>query len=194
MVLRDLLWKWYVYCIKFKFVKVFDTVLGGNLSDDELTTLFNKIDANSDGTVSWDEFSSYMMTVSSEEASSATIIDEKSKRLANVPHRDMLIFIHFIARERKYVTVGREGSISLWSTNLQLTRHINIRDFTPKASWVADAMYLQELNRIALITDDRRLSFFDVTSIKPRMISSISQLEYNPLCLHYSSILFYILL
>jgi hypothetical protein len=166
---------------------VFYKVLGGNLSDFELTTLFNKIDANSDGTVSWDEFSSYMMTVSSEETDSCLVIDEKSRKLASVPHRDMLIFIHFINRERKYVSVGREGSISLWSTSLQLTRYINIRDFTPKASWVSDAVYIQELNKIALITDDRRLSFFDVTSIKPRLIASISQFEYNPLCLFYSS-------
>lgn len=54
------------------FLKVFDKILGGNLSDDQLTTLFNKIDANSDGTVSWDEFSSYMMTVSMEESISVT--------------------------------------------------------------------------------------------------------------------------
>ncbi len=164
-------------------------MLGGNLSDDELTTLFNKIDANSDGTVSWDEFSGYMMTVSSEVDDASIIIDDKSKKSASVPHRDMLIFLHFINRERKYVTVAREGSISLWSTQLQLIRHINIRDFTPKASWVADAVYIKDLNRIALITDDRRLSFFDVTSIKPRMIASISQFEFNPLCLHYSSTL-----
>ncbi len=80
--------------------------MGGNLSNDELTTLFNKIDANSDGTVSWDEFSSYMMTVSLEETFTVPIINEKSKRLSSVPHRDMLIFLFFINREKKYVTVG----------------------------------------------------------------------------------------
>ena len=31
-----------------------------------------------------------------------------------------------------------------------------------------------------------RLCFYDVTSIKPRLIITISQLEYNPLCLSYS--------
>ena len=80
--------------------------MGGNLSNDELTTLFNKIDANSDGTVSWDEFSSYMMTVSLEETFTLPIINEKFKRLSSVPHRDMLIFLFFINREKKYVTVG----------------------------------------------------------------------------------------
>lgn len=44
-----------------KFREVFIDVLGGNMSFDQMTMLFMKIDANSDGTVDWDEFSSYMM-------------------------------------------------------------------------------------------------------------------------------------
>ena len=137
-------------------MKVFGKVLGGNLSEDQLITLFNKIDANSDGSVSWDEFSTYMMTVSLEEATSTSVLDEKIKALASTPHRDMIIFIDLIPRERKYVTVSREGYICLWTVTLKLQRVVNIREFIPKSSWVSDAKYLHDHNRVALITDDRR--------------------------------------
>ncbi|KAG5456493.1 MAG: hypothetical protein BJ554DRAFT_3750 [Olpidium bornovanus] len=49
-----------------KFREVFGSVLGGNLSFDQMTMLFMKIDANSDGTVDWDEFSTFIMMGSME--------------------------------------------------------------------------------------------------------------------------------
>ncbi|KAJ3393876.1 hypothetical protein HDU84_000839 [Entophlyctis sp. JEL0112] len=47
--------------VTVQFREVFGKVLGGGLSHDQMTMLFMKIDANSDGTVDWDEFSTYMM-------------------------------------------------------------------------------------------------------------------------------------
>jgi hypothetical protein len=43
------------------FREVFSKVLGDNITFDQMTLLFMKIDANSDGSVDWDEFSTYMM-------------------------------------------------------------------------------------------------------------------------------------
>jgi hypothetical protein len=51
-----------LFYLSLQFREVFGKVLGGNLSYDQMTMLFMKIDANSDGTVDWDEFSTYMMT------------------------------------------------------------------------------------------------------------------------------------
>ena len=68
----------------------------------------------------------------------------------------MIIFLDYIARERKYITVSREGSICLWSLDLKLQRIVSIRQFAPKTSWVSDAKYMHDLNRVILITDDRR--------------------------------------
>ena len=42
------------------FVREFGQVLGDNLTETQLTHLFMKIDANSDGSVDWDEFTNYM--------------------------------------------------------------------------------------------------------------------------------------
>ena len=45
---------------KEEFVRCFSAVLS-DMDEDKLENLFMKIDANSDGTVTWEEFSSYML-------------------------------------------------------------------------------------------------------------------------------------
>ena len=44
-----------------EFLEAFGEVLGKNLTHEQLTHLFMKIDANSDGSVDWDEFTNYML-------------------------------------------------------------------------------------------------------------------------------------
>lgn len=70
-----------------------------------------KIDANSDGTVDWDEFSTYMMmgTINSEEKT--TVFDENPIDFVweqpdlKYVHRDMVIKVQYIPKERKYVSI-----------------------------------------------------------------------------------------
>ncbi|KAJ3398708.1 hypothetical protein HDV05_002353, partial [Chytridiales sp. JEL 0842] len=73
-----------------------------------MTMLFMKIDANSDGTVDWDEFSTYMMTGSMGSEIPTGVIDEKIRRLINGPHKDMIKRIDFIPKEKKYITVRQK--------------------------------------------------------------------------------------
>ena len=44
-----------------QFLEAFGEVLGKNLTLEQLTHLFMKIDANSDGSVDWDEFTNFML-------------------------------------------------------------------------------------------------------------------------------------
>ncbi|KAJ3092952.1 WD40 repeat domain 95 [Quaeritorhiza haematococci] len=169
-----------------KFREVFGKVMGGNLSYDQMTMLFMKIDANSDGTVDWDEFSTYMMTGTMETDIMRTIFDERVRKLLGSPHKDMIKRIDFVAKERKYISVSRDGTVCLWTPNLKLQRSINTRDLNPKVSWVADAMFMQDYNKLVIISDDRQLSMYDVLSIKPRLVAVVSQLENNPLCVAYA--------
>ncbi|KAJ3105689.1 WD40 repeat domain 95 [Phlyctochytrium planicorne] len=139
-----------------KFREVFGKVLGGGLSYDQMTMLFMKIDANSDGTVDWDEFSTYMMTGAMETDDSGNVIDEKIRKLINGPHKDMIRRIDFIVKERKYITVSREGTVCIWGQNLKLQRIINTKDFTQSMSWVSDSVFMQDNGKLVIITDDRQ--------------------------------------
>lgn len=169
-----------------KFREVFGHVLGGNLSYDQMTMMFMKIDANSDGTVDWDEFSTYMMMGQMESHETMGVIDEKVRKQISGPHKDMIKRIDFIPKERKYITVSRDGTVCLWSLHLKLQRVINTKEFCQNMSWVADSLLMPDHGKLVIITDDRELCIFDVLSIKPRMLACISQLENNPLCLAYA--------
>ncbi|KAL2911515.1 hypothetical protein HK105_209004 [Polyrhizophydium stewartii] len=171
----------------FDIDKVFGEVLGGNLTFEHMTQLFMKIDANSDGTVDWDEFSAYMMTVSIETDDPNDILDERRKKIVGVPHKDMIVKIDFVQKERKYISVSREGVVCLWSRSLKLNRVINTKEFNPRTSWVHDARFMHEHNKLIIITDDRQLCVYDLFSIKPRLVAAITQLENNPLCLAYAA-------
>ena len=50
----------YIALDEAQFVTAFSRVLGDQLTEQQLTHLFMKIDANSDGEVDWDEFTSFM--------------------------------------------------------------------------------------------------------------------------------------
>ncbi|KAG5456492.1 MAG: hypothetical protein BJ554DRAFT_3749, partial [Olpidium bornovanus] len=81
---------------------------------------------------------------------------------------------------------SREGTVCLWTPTLKLQRTINTKDFVPGTSWVSDAVYMQDQGKLAIVTDDRQLILYDLTSIKPRILMSIAPLENNPLCITYA--------
>ncbi|KAJ3262291.1 WD40 repeat domain 95 [Boothiomyces macroporosus] len=170
-----------------KFREVFGKILGGNLTHDQMTMLFMKIDANSDGSLSWDEFSTYMMTANSEEEEQQTVVDERRRKLVVGLHKDMIIRIEYVAKERKYLTVSRDGIICIWTLSAKLYKIVSTRDFNPRQAWVLDAKYMPECSRLVVVTDNRQMCFFDLFSIKPRLIAVISYLENNPLCLALTS-------
>lgn len=119
--------------------------------------LFMKIDANSDGSVDWDEFSAYMVTVSEHGEALIDVLNEKKRSIIASPHKDMIMKIEYVTKERKYISISRDGIICIWTATLKLHRFINTRDFdNTKTCWVQDAKYLVEHNKLVLITDDRQ--------------------------------------
>lgn len=53
---------------------------------------------------------------------------------------------------------------------------------THHQAWVSDSCIMQELNKLIVVSDDRKLCVFDILNIKPRIIFTIQALEFNPLC------------
>ncbi|KAJ3340747.1 WD repeat-containing protein 49 [Gonapodya sp. JEL0774] len=156
-----------------------------------------KIDANSDGCLSWDEFSTYMMMGAIGSADESTdVFDERIRRLLGCPHRDMIRRVDFVARERKYMTVARDGTVCFWSPTLRLQRTVATKELYNEFEagsgtkngtnyWVMDAVFLHDHGKLVVITDHRQLCIYDVLAIKPRAIAVISPLEDNPLCVSY---------
>ena len=110
-----------------EFLEAFGGVLGENLTTTQLIHLFMKIDANSDGSVDWDEFTQFMLLENQAAAdmsdrSFAVRYMEQDPRLCDpnpksVHHRDMIEQILLIGKgtqQEKLVTSARDGTVRVW--------------------------------------------------------------------------------
>eukprot|EP00158_Paraphelidium_tribonemae_P005724 Partr_v1_DN27487_c0_g1_i5_m71542 putative WD repeat-containing protein on Y len=172
-----------------KFREVFGRVFHGMLSYDDITTLFMKIDANSDGNVSWDEFSTYMMmgTINSEEK--MAILDELGQPflgLENEPLRQNTVkVVQYFTKEKKYVSVSIDGSISVWSHEKQLIKTYSGRDIIGGKPWVTSACCMLDQGKVVIACDDSRIHIFDLFSISPRLLLTIGPMEHVPTAIDY---------
>jgi hypothetical protein len=55
----------------------------------------------------WDEFSTYMMAGGNNKTEKLELVfDDRIQRMFSSPHKDMIIRIDYLVKERKYVSVG----------------------------------------------------------------------------------------
>lgn len=107
-----------------EFLEAFGGVLGKNLSHEQLTHLFMKIDANSDGSVDWDEFTNFMLLENQAAAdmsdrSYAERLQELDPKVDPNPkhlhHRDMMEGILQLPKLDKLFTHSRDGTVRVWN-------------------------------------------------------------------------------
>lgn len=167
-------------------------VLGKNWDPFMIRTLFSRIDANSDGQLTWSEFSEYskalvnIVIVSNHDKAASEVIMESGHRVLGTPHREDIIKLEFVAKERKYVSVSRDGIVSLWNLNMELHRTIDIMTLNTTSQapyWIQDAKYIHEHSKLVLVSDDRQLRYYDIFGMAPRLIAKIISLEHTPLCI-----------
>jgi hypothetical protein len=168
------------------FREVFGEILGGNLSFDQMTMLFMKIDANSDGAIDWDEFSSYMMTGTFDTTDLKTVFNDKERRQIPAKNKDMIKRIDYIPKERKYLTVSRDGVVNLWNPDFVIQKSVQLRTLMNSDAWIIDACFLHEYHKLAVITDNRQLCVFDILSIKARCLLILGPFEHNPLSICFA--------
>jgi WD40 repeat protein len=125
-----------------QFLAAFGGVLGKNLTHEQLTHLFMKIDANSDGSVDWDEFTNFMLL---ENQAASDMSDRSySERLSedsppdpnpkHLHHRDMMDGILQVPKVEKLFTHSRDGTVRVWnSQNMSHIKTLRVSD-----SWVTN--------------------------------------------------------
>jgi hypothetical protein len=97
--------------------------------EEALKKLFCRIDANCDGTIDWDEFSSYMLLESSGAASIReleTAIDLRPPVSYRVPetlqHQDVITHpshIRMANGKDRYVSCGKDGLVKVWNPKVR---------------------------------------------------------------------------
>lgn len=158
-----------------EFVKAFGAVLGEKrLTRLQLTHLFMKIDANSDGSVDWDEFTSFMLMENQAliekdagEEFSEFVRQSDPEEEAGAPYQqhDMITSMSLLSSSERYLTTSRNGTWNLWNAStMQLLR---TGRQCSSSTWVTSSAYLPLSQRVAVGSMDRRVVIYDTDDMKP---------------------------
>ncbi|KAG1663156.1 hypothetical protein FOA52_006053 [Chlamydomonas sp. UWO 241] len=175
-----------------EFVDSFAGILQTEEGDDEdaLSKLFTRIDANSDGTISWDEFSSYMLLESTgmsriRELESHVTFSTPEKP-TNPPvadsqcHKEIVQHISSVTLASgadRYVTCGRDGMVRVWNPNTME----HLKSVNCGKSWVTDALMLPLTQKLAVCTFARTMKVYDPISFE--LCGQIQEIEYAPMAM-----------
>ncbi|KAH9494634.1 hypothetical protein Btru_019803 [Bulinus truncatus] len=72
----------------------------------------------------------------------------------------------------RYVTISKEGAMSVWQPNMAMEKHYTISDLEDEQGsqkrrfkmWVTDAVYMPNCQKIAIASTSRDIRFYDVSS------------------------------
>ncbi|XP_031555888.1 WD repeat-containing protein on Y chromosome-like [Actinia tenebrosa] len=166
--------------------------------ENEMETLFTKVDIASDGLVDWDEFCTYMM-IQFKEHDVTTKYGKGSfnpkMNIARIAHnKETTIRTLKDFNPMRYVTVSKEGIIGVWSTELELQRIIEMEGRSPqdKASnkrhikmWVTDAVTMNNVHKLVVATTNMDLHFYDMSTPIYTPQYHLCALGNVPLCMNY---------
>ncbi|KAJ1340618.1 hypothetical protein BSLG_004712 [Batrachochytrium salamandrivorans] len=173
------------------FKSAFATVLGKDLTTEQLSILFMKIDANTDNAIDWEDFSTYMLLYAEgkklmlEEAETQLFDTDAPKHVVPTAHKDVIIRIQYIESQKRYMSCSREGTLCYWNDRLKLQRVYknagqpcdkqsgSLKMKVKKANtipqhyrWIHDAVFMENVNKVALASDDHQITIYDGTTLE----------------------------
>ncbi|KAK3593630.1 hypothetical protein CHS0354_025521 [Potamilus streckersoni] len=160
-----------------EFKETVSDVLGTDEYNEYLDKLFQKLDTSSNGYVDWNEFSTYLLLLYRENDYMRTKREIPFSMEPKIRHivqnrQEQTSKIVSVQGPTRYVTISREGAISVWYPSLMFEKHYIIDDDDPDQSgqkrrfkmWVTDAIYMPNCNKIAIASTSRDIRFFDVST------------------------------
>ncbi|GAQ84591.1 hypothetical protein KFL_001960080 [Klebsormidium nitens] len=191
-----------------EFVRAFKNIkaLGKGMDEQQLTHLFMKIDANSDGSVDWVEFTDYLLLqqlAMSDEAAAGDHTYVKQRVPAHKPTEvdenargdsghsflarggfalaatmpPLIQKIGYISSFHQYVTASQDGLIKLWSpVTLQPVRTIN-----NGPAWITDMQVSESMRTLVTLGMDRSLSFYSTARPTLDKVGRIQNIETVPM-------------
>jgi hypothetical protein len=187
----------------FQFSGSGDGTGGKERTRQDLENIFMKIDANSDGTVDWDEFTNFILLLN-QGAQNMRNDEHQSKHSLHsmTPDPSVLMHMHkeMIGRivmvdkpQPAYVTCSKDGTLRFWKCDtLQHIRTIaNVSDYNLERkqrapAWISDIAVMSCCNKLAVAAVDRSLSFYDLSTFE--LSARITDLQHAPMSLAYCRI------
>ncbi|XP_011445499.1 cilia- and flagella-associated protein 337 isoform X2 [Magallana gigas] len=160
------------------------------LLENQIDSLFMKIDWSSEGVISWDEFCTYMQLEYAEKEDSYLRSKEVSfhlpAKIQNPQHKNPILKITD-TQDGTFIACSQDGMVTFWGANVELkeTKYVVNTEAKnkQKTKWITDFVIMAQWKKVLVGTGDREIQFFDASSYKP--YCQISSLETVPLKLDY---------
>jgi WD40 repeat protein len=135
-----------------------------------LHRVFQKIDANGDGNLDWDEFTNYLLLEEQGAVNLREALEKTEIALQDFPepsmnagryHRESINAILKLTKEQEYLTCSGDGVLRVWRENdlhFQRATRVGIR--------VTHAVLLTRSKKIAVSAIDRSIRFFDALTLE----------------------------
>ncbi|KAL3877706.1 hypothetical protein ACJMK2_035372 [Sinanodonta woodiana] len=168
-----------------EFKKAIGSTVGLNFTDDQLETLFMRVDSNCDGAVDWEEYVTFILLEYEKDFMAETIRDRpfpNDFREIYSRHRDTIVRIAFYPNVRKsstnmlkidyskgkYVTLSKEGVLSIWTLDMVHLKTYNTVYNRDRATlpWFTDMVVMYNVNMVAVASTEREILIYDLQSKK----------------------------
>ncbi|XP_074661966.1 cilia- and flagella-associated protein 337-like isoform X2 [Tubulanus polymorphus] len=160
-------------------------------SKHEYGELFDKVDVTKEGVVDWDKFASHMLLdfyERDDKVKSTQVPQWKGLRPLPSSHKEVIQRVTFLKTSNRYISISKEGCVSMWSQNLKIQRVIKTGSEACRARdlWVTDFVILPNINKIALSFTSKEIAFYDLSSkLDFNCQYKVIQLHGTPLCMDY---------
>ncbi|CAI8056287.1 WD repeat-containing protein on Y chromosome [Geodia barretti] len=155
--------------------------------EEQMRTVFKKIDNLSNDTISWDDFCSFLYLEYHERDSAearAKKVDFHTPAIITKgsPHHGSVCAVQHTS-DGGLVTCSEEGTVCFWSQELELKRtkpltEVDVKQ-REKPKWISDMVLSLPHKKIILATGDCELQFFEMVNFEP--YCQLSRLESIPL-------------
>ncbi|XP_055876696.1 WD repeat-containing protein 49-like isoform X3 [Biomphalaria glabrata] len=152
-------------------------ILGTAEYDEYLEKLFMKLDTSGDNYVDWNEFCSHLLVLYRENdylRKKNDIPFMVEPKIRHIVHNKQEQTTKVVAVQGpvRYVTISKEGAMSVWQPNMVMEKHYCIADLEVDPSsqkrrfkmWVTDAVYMPNCQKVAIASTSRDIRFYDVSS------------------------------
>ncbi|XP_062873393.1 WD repeat-containing protein 64 [Trichomycterus rosablanca] len=160
-----------------------------SINDAQIHQLFMKIDYSGQGSIEWDEFCTYMQLEYTEKAESVIRTKQATFSLPAMIKPltlgEPVLRIH-PTPDGALVTVREDGTVSYWSSKLQLRKSKRVfheRPIGRKPKWATDFITMPQYNKLIVGTGDREIQLYELSSLEP--YCQVNSLETVPLKLDY---------
>ena len=153
-----------------QFIDGMSRLLGEGRAKDELKALFARIDANANGKIDWNEFSTYVLLGYEGAKKMKQNLDDKlfvhqtfpDVNTKNMYHKGRIVKILHDEKRNRYYTAGTDGLVKSWfCDNFLYDRNIY---YTPD-SVISDIEYLSVHDELCICTIDRVVNFYDLDTL-----------------------------